>query len=148
MLFQVASDRTQVVADLCLHLLGTPEPVHPVDSYRLPPPQAKHSRDGLWAPDPCLSKSCSVEWALAQFIFHGGQRWVFSCHSWSLQLTGLGKALPLTCQHQSSFNYEKRVCSDHTNGASQVSGLGYRGGCATGPHLLSRQSVITALLNT
>ena len=56
---------------------GTPEPVHPVDSYR------PH-----WSITP----------APALLIIHGGQMLVVSGQSQSLQLTGLGKSLPLICQ--------------------------------------------------
>ena len=57
-----------------------------------------------------------------------------SGHSQSLQLTGLGKSLPLTCQQQPRLNYKRRVYSGHTKGSPQVSSLGDRGGCATAPY--------------
>ena len=41
----------------------------------------------------------------AQLILHRGWRLVVSGHSQSLQLTDLGKSLPLTCQQQSRLNY-------------------------------------------
>ena len=34
-----------------------------------------------------------------------------------MQLTGLGKSLPLICQQQSRLNYKRRVYSAHTEGA-------------------------------
>ena len=55
-----------------------------------------------------------------------------SVHSQSLQLTGLGKSLPLICQKQPRLNYKRRVYSVHTMGAPQIPSLGDRGGCATG----------------
>ena len=54
--------------------------------------------------------------ALAQLILHRGQRMVVSGHSQLLQLTGLGKSLPLTCQQQPRLNYKRRVYSAHTEG--------------------------------
>ena len=55
--------------------------------------------------------------APAQLILHGGQRLVFSGHRQPLQLTGLGKYLPLICQQQPRLNYKRRVYSAHTKGA-------------------------------
>ena len=78
-------------------------PAHPVDSYR---PQG--------APPPCP----------AQLILHRGQRLVLSSYSQSLQLTGLGKSLPLICQQQPRVNYKSRVYSAHTKGAPQVPSMG------------------------
>ena len=49
----------------------------------------------------------------AQLILHGGQSVVVSDHSQSLQLNGLGKSLPLTCQQQPRLNYKRRVYSTH-----------------------------------
>ena len=72
--------------------------------------------------------------APAQLIFHEGQRLVFSGHSQSLQLTGLGKSLPLICQQQLRLNNKRREYSTHTKGAPQVPSLGDRGGYATGPY--------------
>ena len=43
-------------------------------------------------------------------------------HSQSLQLTGLGKSLPLTCQQQPRLNY-KRVYSAHKKGTPGVPSL-------------------------
>ena len=70
----------------------------------------------------------------AQLILQGQQRLVVSGHSQSLLLTGLAKYLPLICQQQPRLNYNKKVYSDHTEGASQVPSLGDGGGCATGPY--------------
>ena len=39
-----------------------------------------------------------------------------SGYSQSLQLTSLGKPLPLTCQQQLRLNYKRRVYSAHTKG--------------------------------
>ena len=72
--------------------------------------------------------------ALAQLILHGGQRLVVSSYSKSLQLTGLGKSHPLICQQQSKLKYKRRGYSVHAEGTTQVSSLGDRGGCATGPY--------------
>ena len=72
--------------------------------------------------------------APAQLVLHRGQRLVVSGHSRSLQLTGLGKSLTLTCQQQPRLNYKRRVYSAHMKGASQVHSLSDRGGCATGPY--------------
>ena len=63
--------------------------------------------------------------APAQLILHGGGReedgegWrlMVRSHSQSLQLTGLGKSLPLTCQQHSRLNYKRRVHPAHTEGA-------------------------------
>ena len=41
---------------------------------------------------------------------------VVTGHSQYLQLTGLGKSLPMTCQQQPSLNYKKRMYSAHTKG--------------------------------
>ena len=51
--------------------------------------------------------------APAQLILHAGQRLVVRGHSQSLQLTGLGKSLPLICQQEPRLNYKRRVCSLH-----------------------------------
>ena len=67
-----------------------------------------------------------------QLILHRGQRLVVSGHNQSLQLTGLGKSLPLICQQQARLNYKRRVYSAHKKGAPQVSSLGDSGGRATG----------------
>ena len=57
-----------------------------------------------------------------------------SGHCQSLQLTGLGKSLPLIRQQQPRLNYKRRVYSAHTKGTPQVPSLGGSGGCATGPY--------------
>ena len=54
---------------------------------------------------------------------------VVSGHSQSLQLTGLGKSLPLICQQQPRLNYKRRIYSAHTEGTPSVPSLGDRGGC-------------------
>ena len=72
--------------------------------------------------------------APAQLVFHRGCRLVVSCQSQSLQLTGLGKSLPLTCQHQPRLNYKWGVYCPHTKGMPLMPSLGDRGGCATGPY--------------
>ena len=51
--------------------------------------------------------------APVQLILHRGRRLVVSGHSQSLQLTDLGKYLPLICQQQPSLNYKRRVYSAH-----------------------------------
>ena len=53
--------------------------------------------------------------APAQLILRW-QRLVVSGHSQSLQLTGLGKSLPLTGQQQSRLNYTRRVYSSNKKG--------------------------------
>ena len=55
--------------------------------------------------------------APAQLILQGGWRLVVSGHSQALQLTGLGKFLPLICQQPPRFNHKKRVYSAHTKDA-------------------------------
>ena len=72
--------------------------------------------------------------APAQLILHGVWRLVFSGHSQSLQLTGLGKSLPLVYQKQSRLNYKRRAYLFHMKGVPQIPNLGTRGGCATGPY--------------
>ena len=94
----------------------TPGPVHPVDSYRPRRSTAPHP---------------------AQLILHRGWRLVVSGHSQSLQLTGLGKFLPLICQQQPRLNYKRTVYSAHIKGTPQVPSLGDKGGCATGPYRTS-----------
>ena len=51
-----------------------------------------------------------------QLILYREWKFVVSNHSQSLQLTGLGKSLPLTYQQQSRFNYKRSVYSAHTKG--------------------------------
>ena len=64
--------------------------------------------DHVGEPPPCLPHP--------QLILHGGWRLVVSGHSQSLLLIGLGKSLPLTCQHQPRLNYKRRGYSAHTKG--------------------------------
>ena len=58
-------------------------------------------------------------------------------HNQSLQMTGLGKSLPLICQQQPRLNYKRRVYSARMKGIPWVPSLGNRGGCATGPYKTS-----------
>ena len=92
----VALGRTQVGTHLGMHHLGNPKVSAP--SGQLQTTQEHHH------PAP------------AQLILHGGRRLVLSGHSQSLQLTGLGKSLPLICQQQPRLNYKRRVSSGHTKG--------------------------------
>ena len=62
-------------------------------------------------PCPCMA---NLPWRVEV----GGQ-----CHSQSLQLTGLGKSLPLTCQQQSKLNYKRRVHPTHMKEPFQVPSL-------------------------
>ena len=131
----VAPDRTQVVTDLGLYHPGNPRACAPSGQL--------------------LTMSEHHHPARAQLIFHGGPRLMASGYSQSLQLTGLGKSLLLTCQQQSRLNYKRRVYSTHTEGILQVFSLGNKGGCATTPigHLLHyamlpSQRVRAALPNT
>ena len=71
--------------------------------------------------------------APAHLILHRGQRLVVSCHSQSLQLTGLGKSLPLTYQQQPRLHYKRSVCSAHVGGTPRAPSLGDRGGSTSGP---------------
>ena len=94
---RVALGETQVGADLGLHHPGNPRASAP--SGQLQTMQEYHHP------------------VLAQLILHGLWRLVISGHSQSLQLTGLGKSLPLICQKQPRLNYKRRVYSAHTQGA-------------------------------
>ena len=69
-----------------------------------------------------------------KLILHRGQRLVVRGHRQSLQLTGLGKFLPLTCQEQLRLNYKRRVYSVHMKGTPRVHSMDDRGVCATGPY--------------
>ena len=91
---RMALGRTQVGTDLGLHLLGNPRACVP--SRQLQTMLEHHPL------------------ASAQLILHGGRRLVVSGHSQSLQPTGLGKSLLLTCQQQSSLNYKRWVYSAHS----------------------------------
>ena len=75
---RVAPSKTQVGAELGLYYLGNPRAC--VHSGQLQTMSEHHH------PAP------------TQLIFHRGWRLAVSGHSQSLQLTGLGKTLPLTCQ--------------------------------------------------
>ena len=82
---------------------------------------------------------------------HRVRRLVVTRHSQSLQLTGLVKSLPLTCQRQSRLNFRSRAYSVHTEGTPRVPSLGDRGGCATGPYYIMphyQDRDIAALPNT
>ena len=108
---RVAQGKTLVGADLGLHHPGNPRDCTP--SGQLQTTSEYHH------PDP------------AQLILRW-QRLVITGHSQSLQLTGLGKSLPLLCKQQSRFNYKWRVYSAHMEGAPQIPRLDDRGGCAIG----------------
>ena len=77
---RVALGKTQVGADLGLYYLGNPRTSIPSGQLQM-----------------TMEYYHSVP---AELILHGGQRFVFIGHSQSLQLTGLGKSLPLICQQQ------------------------------------------------
>ena len=79
---RVALGNTLVGADLGLHHLENPRACAPSGQLQ--------------------TMSDHYHLAPAQMILHGGWRLVVSGHSQFLKLTGLGKSLPLTCQHQSS----------------------------------------------
>ena len=93
---RVALGKTQVGADLGLHHSENPRAIAP--SGQLQTLLEQHH------PAP------------AQLILHRGWRLVFSGHSQSLQLTGLGKSLLLTCQQQPRLNYKRRVYSANMKG--------------------------------
>ena len=110
----VSWSKIQVEADLGMHHLGNP-----------------------WANTPSGQLQTMWEYhhpAPTLLILHRGWSLVVSGHSQSLQLTGLGYSLPLTCQQQPRLNYKRRVYSAHTKGAPRVPSLGDRRGCATGPY--------------
>ena len=79
---------------------------------------------------------------------------VVSGHSQSLQLTGLGKSLPLTCPQQPRLNYKRKVHSANRKGTSEYPAWVIAEVVALDPpgHLyeatLPRQGVIAALPNT
>ena len=112
---RVAPRKTQMGANLGLHHLRNPR-------ASTPSGQLQTTSGNTTTP------------SLSQLLAHRGWRLVVSGHSQSLQLTGLGKSLPLTCQQQPRLYYKKRVYSAHTNGAPQVPSLGERGGGTTGPY--------------
>ena len=104
--------QTKVGADLGLHHLGNPRACAP--SGQLQTTLEHHHPAPTW------------------LILHRGLRLVVSGHSQCLQLTGLGKSLPLMCQQQPRLSCKRRVYSAHTKGTPQVLSLGDRGGCAAG----------------
>ena len=77
---QGALGKTQVAADLGLHHLGNPK-------------ANAHSRQ-------LQTTSEHHHPAPVQLILHGGRKLVVSDHRQTLQLTGLGKSLPLNSQQQ------------------------------------------------
>ena len=81
-----SSGRTQVVPNLGLH--------HPGNSTACAPSWQLQTMSEHYHP------------ALAWLILQGGQRLVISGHRQSLQRTGCGKSLPLTCQQQQTLNYK------------------------------------------
>ena len=107
---RVTPGKTQVGIDLGLHLPGNPRSIR----------QLQTTLENHYT-------------ASAQLIYHRGHRVVVIGHTQSLQLTGLGKSLPLICQQQPRLNYNRKVYSVHRKGTPQVPSLGDRGGCATGP---------------
>ena len=111
---RVAPGRTQLGNDLVLHQPGNPRACTP--SRQLQAMLEHHH------PAP------------AQLILHRGQRLMVSGHNQSLQLNGLGKYLPLTCQQQPRLNHRRWVYSAHRKGTPQAHSLSDRGGCATGPY--------------
>ena len=109
-------------------------------------PQAEHSGDWFQPALPRKPQSLCTQWTATHHVealppcpctADPPQRVEVgvSGHSQSLQLTGLGKYLPLTCQqHQRTTTRRgRRVYSAHMKGTSRVSSLGDRGSCATGP---------------
>ena len=90
---RVALGKTQVGADLGLYHPGNPRASAPSGQLQT---HLEHHH-------PCTA----------------GPQWrsVVSGQSQSLQLTGLGKSLPLICQQQPRLNYKRRVYSAHTKGA-------------------------------
>ena len=111
---RVAQGKTQVGTDLGLN--------HPGNPRASAPSGQPHTMSEQHHPAP------------AQLILHRGWRLVGSSHSQSLQLTGLGKSIPLICQQRPTLNYKRRVYSVHMKGIPQVPSLGDRGGCVIGPH--------------
>ena len=93
---RVALGKKQVEADLGLYHLGNPRASGPNGQLQT---TSEHHHP-----------------APAHLILHGGQKLVVSGHSQSLQLTGLGKSLPLICQQQPRSNYKRRMYSAHTKG--------------------------------
>ena len=110
---RVDPGKTQVGTDLGLHHPGIPR---------------------AFAPSGQLQTTSEHPLDPTQLILHRWWRKVVSDHNQSLQLTGLGKSLPLTCQQQSRLNYKRRVYSAQKKGTPRVPSLGDRGGCATGSY--------------
>ena len=104
----VVRGKTQVGADLSLHHLGNPTTCIPSGELQT---KMEHHH-----PAPTKLKL------------------VISGHSQSLQLTDLGKSLPLICQQQPKLSYKRRVYATHMKDTPQVPSLGDRRGCATGPY--------------
>ena len=94
---RVAPSKTQVGADPGLYHLGNPRACAPSGQLRT---TSEHH-----CPAP------------AQLILQRGWRLVVSGHNQYLQLTGLGKPLPLICQQQPRLNYKRRVYLAHTKGS-------------------------------
>ena len=99
----VAQGRTQVGADPGLYHLGNSRACTPSGQL--------------------LTMSEHHHPAPARLILYRGWRFVASGHSQSLQLTGLGKSLPLTCQQQSKLNYKRRVFSAQMEDTPRVPNL-------------------------
>ena len=111
---QGAAGKTQVGADFGLHHPGNPRANTPSGQLQT---MLDHHHP-----------------APAQLILHGGWRLVVNGHSQSLQLSCLGKSLPLICQQQPRLNYKRKVYSAHTKGALEYPAWVIRGRCATGPY--------------
>ena len=79
----------------------------------LGPPHQWTATDHIRAPPSCLC-TADLPWRV-EVVVRG--------HSQSLQLTGLGKSLSLTCQQQPRPSYKRRVYSDHMKGAAGVPSL-------------------------
>ena len=109
---RVAPGKTQVGADLGQHQLGNLRACTPSGHLQT---MSEHHY--------------SVP---AQLILHRWHRLVVSGHSQSLQLTDVGKSLPLICEHQPKLTYKRRVYSTHKKGAPRVHSLYDRRGCVTG----------------
>ena len=111
---RVALGKTQVGADLDLHHAGNPMARAPSGQLQT---MLEHQHP-----------------APAQLILHGKQRLVVSGHSQYLQLTGLGKSLPLICQQQPRLNHKRMGYTAHMKDVPRGPSLGERGGCALGPY--------------
>ena len=120
---RVASGRIQVGVDLGLNHLGNSRAYTPKGQLQT---MSEHQH-----PTP------------SQLILQGGWRLMVSGYNQSLQLTGLGKYFPFTCQQQLRLNYKRRVYSAHTEGAPGEPSLGDRGSWATGPYSILRHRINT-----